>query len=117
MHHSIDRIEHTMAFGALDGMRNYSTMKDRSDDTLHHKQIRLPENYISLLATMDALHTFITKHINVLIHLSREYFLIMSHLIDINSRRPVTWIVCLTGIPTRDSLGYIFIYVRHQYNF
>ena len=40
MHHPRHRTAHTTVYGALDGMRNSSSMKDRSHNPPHHEQRR-----------------------------------------------------------------------------
>ena len=49
--HRQDNTYHGLCYtsrGALVGMRNGSTMKDRSDDPSHHERTLLPRSYISL---------------------------------------------------------------------
>ena len=51
--HRQDSTYHGLCYtsrGALAGMRN-SSMKDRSDDPLHHERTVLPRSYISLVVT------------------------------------------------------------------
>ena len=54
MHYPTDRIAHTTAFvtpvgntGWNEKYLNVSTMKDRSDDPLHHERTLFPRSYIS----------------------------------------------------------------------
>ena len=61
MHHSIDRIAHTTAFGTpvvehwleREIAQWVHPMKDRSDDPSHHERTLLPRSYISLLIFLE----------------------------------------------------------------
>ena len=61
--HRQDSTYHCLCYtsrGSLAGTRNSSMgpMKDRSDDTSHHKRTLLPRSYISLRALKGVMYTF-----------------------------------------------------------
>ena len=69
MHHPIDRITHTTAFGTpvvehwleREIAQWVHPMKDRSDDPSHHERTLLPRSYISLLTWWGGLYVSLSR--------------------------------------------------------